>query len=208
MKPAYVLLACRRDPCRERRAAMRRRAATQPRTMRLPIKPVAAAEGRRLDADRHGDARGGFLMGNPNAKVKLVEYGSLTCPHCARVRRERRAAADRQICEDRQGQLRIPQLRPRRLRPRPRRWSPAATARKSFFPLTRALVQGPAELGRQGPGAPPAQLQALQNLPPNQQFLEIAKLAGLQQWAAMRGVPAAKSTQCLTNEKRSTSWSR
>ena len=26
---------------------------------------------------------GGFLMGNPNAKVKLVEYGSLTCPHCA-----------------------------------------------------------------------------------------------------------------------------
>jgi protein-disulfide isomerase len=25
---------------------------------------------------------GGMLMGNPNAKVKLVEYGSLTCPHC------------------------------------------------------------------------------------------------------------------------------
>ena len=25
---------------------------------------------------------GGFMMGNPNAKVKLVEYGSLTCPHC------------------------------------------------------------------------------------------------------------------------------
>ena len=26
---------------------------------------------------------GGFRMGNPNAKVKLVEYGSLTCGHCA-----------------------------------------------------------------------------------------------------------------------------
>src|SRR5687767_11435749 len=26
---------------------------------------------------------GGFVMGNPNAKVKLVEYGSLTCDHCA-----------------------------------------------------------------------------------------------------------------------------
>ena len=25
---------------------------------------------------------GGFRMGNPNAKVKLVEYGSLACPHC------------------------------------------------------------------------------------------------------------------------------
>ena len=28
-------------------------------------------------------AEGGFVMGNPNAKVKLVEFGSLTCPHCA-----------------------------------------------------------------------------------------------------------------------------
>lgn len=26
---------------------------------------------------------GGFQMGNPNARVKLVEYGSLTCSHCA-----------------------------------------------------------------------------------------------------------------------------
>ena len=24
----------------------------------------------------------GFMMGNPNAKVKLVEIGALTCPHC------------------------------------------------------------------------------------------------------------------------------
>jgi protein-disulfide isomerase len=27
--------------------------------------------------------QGGFRMGNPAARVKLVEYGSLTCPHCA-----------------------------------------------------------------------------------------------------------------------------
>jgi protein-disulfide isomerase len=26
---------------------------------------------------------GGFLLGNPDAPVKLVEYASLTCPHCA-----------------------------------------------------------------------------------------------------------------------------
>ena len=24
----------------------------------------------------------GYMMGNPNAKVKLVEVGALTCPHC------------------------------------------------------------------------------------------------------------------------------
>ena len=26
---------------------------------------------------------GGFRMGNPNARVKLIEYGSISCPHCA-----------------------------------------------------------------------------------------------------------------------------
>jgi protein-disulfide isomerase len=31
---------------------------------------------------------GGFRMGNPNAKVKLVEYGSLTCGHCAAFARQ------------------------------------------------------------------------------------------------------------------------
>ncbi len=28
-------------------------------------------------------ADGGMLMGNPNAPVKLIEYGALTCSHCA-----------------------------------------------------------------------------------------------------------------------------
>src|SRR3954463_5458488 len=27
---------------------------------------------------------GGFMMGNPVAKVHLIEYGALTCPHCQR----------------------------------------------------------------------------------------------------------------------------
>jgi protein-disulfide isomerase len=31
---------------------------------------------------------GGFRMGNPNARVKLVEYGSLTCGHCAAFARQ------------------------------------------------------------------------------------------------------------------------
>lgn len=31
---------------------------------------------------------GAFVVGNPNAKVKLVEYLSYTCPHCAAFSRE------------------------------------------------------------------------------------------------------------------------
>jgi protein-disulfide isomerase len=35
---------------------------------------------------------GGHLMGNPNAPVKLVEYISYTCPHCAHFEKESEAA--------------------------------------------------------------------------------------------------------------------
>jgi protein-disulfide isomerase len=42
-------------------------------------KPAAAHDWTRTVAVT---AEGGFRMGNPAAKVKLVEYGSLACPHC------------------------------------------------------------------------------------------------------------------------------
>ena len=31
---------------------------------------------------------GGYRMGNPNAALKLVEFGSRTCPHCAKFANE------------------------------------------------------------------------------------------------------------------------
>src|SRR6185436_2206437 len=49
---------------------------------------------------------------------------------------------------------------------------------------------------------PPAKLEPLQNLPPSQQFLELAKLGNLQQYAAVRGIPVAQSTKCLTDENK------
>jgi hypothetical protein len=48
-----------------------------------PRRSSDCAAGRRLDQDGHETPDGGFVMGNPNAPVKLIEYGSLTCLHCA-----------------------------------------------------------------------------------------------------------------------------
>ena len=48
--------------------------------------------------------------------------------------------------------------------------------------------------------ADPAVMQQVQALPPQQQFGELAKVAGFQDWAAMRGLPAEKSAACLANQ--------
>ena len=61
--------------------------------------PAAAAPAQRragaarLDPEVVATPEGGFRMGNPDARVKLVEYLSLTCPHCADFARQGLRAA-------------------------------------------------------------------------------------------------------------------
>lgn len=144
---------------------------------------------------------GGFLMGNPTAPIKLVEYGSMTCPHC------------REFDEKGMQPLIDTYVKSGRVSFEFRNFvrdgfdlAASLVARcngaKGFFPLTRALYKDQPNWIAKLQAAPQQQLEALSNLPPNQQFLEIAKLTGFQNWAAMRGVPAAKTQQCLTDQKQ------
>lgn len=143
----------------------------------------------------------GFMMGNPNAKVKLVEVGALTCPHCREF--------------DEKG---VPALVDKYVKTGQVSWefrtfmlhgldvSAALIARcnglKSYFPLVRAFYKDqPVWIGKVA-SADQNQVQQVQNLPIKQQFVELAKLAGLQDWAALRGVPQAKSNQCLSDENK------
>jgi protein-disulfide isomerase len=145
-------------------------------------------------------AAGGFVMGNPNAPVKLIEFGSMTCPHCKAF--------------DDEG---VPTLVDKYVKSGQVSWefrnyvrdafdvTASLIARcngaKSFFPLTRALYDDQAKWVAKIQATPQAQMDQLQNLPPNKQFVELAKVAGFQDWAAARGLPVAKSTQCLSDEK-------
>jgi protein-disulfide isomerase len=142
---------------------------------------------------------GGFVMGNPNAKVKLVEFGSLTCPHCAEFEHQGgKALVDNYVKKglvswEFRNFVRDP-------------FDMAATllsrcgGEASFFGLTRNLFTDQKDWIGKIQAADPAKVQALQSMPPAQQFSAIADLGGLKQYASMRGVPRAKADQCLANE--------
>ena len=49
----------------------------------VPLKQIPAPNGGDWTQMVSETPQGGFVMGNPNAPVKLIEFGSLTCPHCA-----------------------------------------------------------------------------------------------------------------------------
>ena len=48
----------------------------------LNVKAVPPPKGGDWSTVVSATPAGGFVMGNPDAKLKLIEYGSLTCPHC------------------------------------------------------------------------------------------------------------------------------
>jgi protein-disulfide isomerase len=168
---------------------------------------AGAAEAKAVKPPKGGDwtqlvtatSAGGFQMGNPNARVKLIEFGSMTCPHCREFDEKGvgtligKYVKSGRVAYEFRNYVRDPYDLAGALITR-------CNGARSFFPLTRAMYKDQVNWVTRLQAVPPAQAQALSNLPPNRQFVEIAKLAGFQQWAAMRGVPSAKANACLANE--------
>jgi protein-disulfide isomerase len=141
---------------------------------------------------------GGMRLGNPNAAVKLVEYGSRTCPHCAKF--------------DDEG---LPALKA----------GPIAAGKLSYefrdFPVHGALDLGPILLGRcVSPGqffplldamfagqqallakaeATETKLKAMTNPSPNQIATIVANDLGYVALATRRGMAPARAKACLAD---------
>ena len=143
----------------------------------------------------------GYMMGNPNAKVKLVEIGSLFCPFCRRFELEG-----------------SPALITKYVKPGNVSWEfrpyvihgpidvaaniiARCSGTKTFFSLTEALYKDQTTLLSKMEATPQDKIAQIQNLPTNQVFVQMGNLLGLQDWAAARGVPQAKSNQCLSDQK-------
>ena len=163
-----------------------------------PIEAVPAPNGGDWSTIVAATPEGGFVMGNPKAAVKLIEFGSMTCPHC----REFDEAAMKPLTEQyvRSGKVSF-EFRNYVLNGYDMAASVVARCGgpSSFFGLTRQLYAEQPEWIAKSQSASPAQMQAIAALPQQQQLAEIAKLAGFPQWAAMRGLPAAKTNACLAD---------
>lgn len=144
-------------------------------------------------------SEGGFRMGNPDAKVKLVEYGSMTCPHCADFEEKGgKPLVDNYVKKG------LVSFEFRNFVRDPYDITAALIARcggtASFFGLTRAFYAEQKDWIGKIQAADPAAMQALQSQPPQAQFKAIADMAGFPAFAALRGVPKAKTEACLADQ--------
>lgn len=165
-----------------------------------PIAQVAPPKGGDWTQMVAATPEGGFRMGNPDAKVKLVEIGSLSCPHCKAFEDEGAEPLTNTYVKS--GQVSW-EFRPYIIHG-PIDMAANLVVRcngeKTFFPLVMAMYKDQAALMAKVEAAPQDKVAEIQKLPTNQIFVGMANLLGLQDWAAMRGVPQAKSNQCLSNQ--------
>ena len=147
-------------------------------------------------------AEGGFRMGNPEAPVKLVEYGSLSCSHCA------------EFAEQGGGPLRETyvksgrvswEFRPFLLFPS----DPGVTqllrcqGASPFFQLSDQLYADQATWmsSLQRAAAQPGVEAQLQGMNPGQRAAALVQMAGLDEFFRGRGVPQARIDSCLADEE-------
>lgn len=164
-----------------------------------PIEPIPAPNGGDWTTIVSVTPEGGFRMGNPDAPVKLVEFASMTCPHCREFEEQGGQAlidtyvkSGRVSYEFRNFVMNGADLTASVLA---RCNGPAG-----FFGFTRQLFADQPQWTQTLQSADPAEMQAISALPPTQQLPRLAELAGLKQWAALRGLPAAKADQCLASQ--------
>ncbi len=141
---------------------------------------------------------GGFRMGNPDAKVKLVEFASLTCPHCrefhetaAATLKAKYVASGNVSYEYRNFVLNGPD------------YAATVLARcqgaTAFFGLLDNFYNDQAGWTEPFGRIPKADAEALGKLPENQAIARLAELGGLADYMKLRGVPRAKFDQCLAD---------
>ena len=167
----------------------------------LSLTPAAAAAPPARDWSRTVVAtpEGGFRMGNPKARVKLIEYGSLTCPHC------------RHFAETSGTALVSKYVRTGKVSYEYRNMvlngiDVAATlvARcggpRSFFPMVSQLYATQTTWVGRLNGLSEAQKQEIAALPDDQRLSRIAELGGFLQLGAKHGIAPAAAKRCLADK--------
>jgi protein-disulfide isomerase len=162
--------------------------------------PAARPAPARVDWSRTVVAtpEGGFRMGNPAAKVKLVEYGSLTCGHCANFAKAGMASLVGTYV--RSGKV---SYEYRNFILNGLDVAASLVARCGgpgrFFPVADRLYATQGQWMGRITDLTEAQKAQMSALPENQRLGRVAELAGIVQIGAQNGIAPASAKRCLSD---------
>ncbi len=160
---------------------------------------VAAPAGTKWSETTAVTPDGGMLMGNPNAPVKLIEYGALTCSHCAEF--AEKSSAELKAMVDKGSvsyEFRTFMLNGLDI---PAALLARCSGAGPFFPIAEQLFATQRDWLGKAQSFTPEDQKALQAMTPAQLPTALATKLGLVDFVRQRGIPEEKAKACLTNAK-------
>jgi protein-disulfide isomerase len=143
-------------------------------------------------------AEGGIRMGNPAAPIKLIEYGSISCSHCAEFSEQGAAALRNRYI--RSGRVSW-EYRPYLIFPTDPGIFALLTclSPRQFFPAAEQLYATQRVWFGRVQALPRDRYAQIQAMPANAQGAALVRAAGLDQFFRRQGLPAARINACLNN---------
>lgn len=145
---------------------------------------------------------GGMRMGNPNAPIKVVEYGSLSCSHCAEFSEKSAESlkanyiSTGKVSYEFRNYVRDPMDLAATMLAR-------CAGPGPFFPLSEQMFADQRNWFDKMQKMTPAEQQAMTTLPVAQQMQRIAGIIGIDGFVRQRGISAEKANACLANQAES-----
>lgn len=163
------------------------------------IAKIAPPAGQKWEEVIAPTEQGGMLMGNPQAPIKLIEYGSLSCPHCARFAQEGMQPLINEFVSS--GRVSY-EYRSFAIHPQdvPLTVLVRCAPKESFFALVEQIYMNFEAMNE--PLQRPEVQQAATNaskLPPAQRYAGLADALGYTTFFSARGIPADQAHACLAN---------
>lgn len=169
-----------------------------------PVAAVTAPAGQAWSDVLETTPDGGMRMGNPDAPIKLLEYGSLSCPHCAKLSQEGFGSLVKNYVNT--GKVNF-EFRSFAIHPQdvPLTVFVRCAPKEAFFPLVEqvytnfdamnAPYQDKAKLD---------QAQAAMQLPAAQRWSAFADAIGYSDFFAARGIAKDQGKACLADLSKAT----
>lgn len=166
-----------------------------------PVAAVTAPAGQNWVDTVSRTPEGGYRMGNPDAPIKLVEYGARSCPACGAFNRASAQELPAQFVSTGKVSFEFRDFLVHGISDMPGALLAACAGPGPFFALTDAMYANQNDYLDRLQKLTEAEQKQMQTATPGQAITFLAEKGGLLELAKQRGIPEAKARQCLNDQK-------
>jgi len=165
-------------------------------TSGAPIAKISAPAGKAWADIVAKTPEGGYRIGNPDAPIKLVEYGALSCSHCAEFAKESFAKMrDDYVASGRVSyELRFYMLNALDV---PASLLATCGSTEAVIPLAEQFWAWQPKMFENMQAASKQTLAALDAMPKDKQLSAVAQVAGMNEFFASRGIARDQANACI-----------